>query len=39
MAGGVPVKDKAGKIVGAIGISGMAEFDDEALAQNIIAQF
>ena len=29
----------AGKVVGAIGISGMAEFDDEALAQNIIAQF
>ena len=38
-AGGVPVKDKAGKVVGAMGISGMAEFDDEALAQNITAQF
>lgn len=39
MAGGVPVKDKAGKVVGAMGISGMAEFDDEALAENIVAQF
>lgn len=31
MVGGVFVKDKVGKVVGVMGISGMVEFDDEVL--------
>ncbi|CAH1604611.1 putative Protein GlcG [Vibrio jasicida] len=33
--GGVPV-EKEGKVVGAIGISGLAEQDDEALAMEVL---
>lgn len=33
--GGVPVKQE-GKVVGAIGISGLAEQDDEALAMEVL---
>ncbi|USD67599.1 heme-binding protein [Vibrio sp. SCSIO 43136] len=34
-AGGVPI-EVAGEVVGAIGISGLAQEDDEALALNVI---
>ncbi|CAH6828383.1 hypothetical protein VCHA43P273_150037 [Vibrio chagasii] len=33
--GGVPIKYQ-GQVIGAIGISGLSEDDDEALAENVI---
>ncbi|WP_394221747.1 heme-binding protein [Alteromonas gracilis] len=39
MAGGVPIKDGNGKVLGAMGISGMAEEADEALAEQVASQF
>ncbi|CAH6823951.1 putative Protein GlcG [Vibrio chagasii] len=33
--GGVPIKHQ-GQVIGAIGISGLSEDDDEALAENVI---
>lgn len=35
IAGGVPISIK-GKVIGAIGISGLAEFDDERLAYSVL---
>lgn len=38
IAGGVPIVVE-GNVIGAIGISGLAEFDDEALAKQVLTEY